>query len=197
MIDEIKRNLTTMEYVILGLLSAAPQTGYALISTMEMTDGRWSASSGSIYPALKRLERQGVIEGHVEAVYTTRPRKVYRITALGDALLDSWVKTTQGVDLNDREIPLIKFLFAEQRMSRDEVLQWLDNYEQCMDAYEFAHEAWQNAQFTVSSVHQQLLVQATVMEWKMQREWIRVARERLLAEKAAPTTAHLPERLAS
>src|SRR5258708_39344196 len=144
-----QRDLTTMEYVILGLLSAAPQSGYTLIHTMEMTESRWRVSSGAIYPALKRLEHRGLIAGEIAPSDNIRQRKVYHVTGGGEAQLNTWVSIT-SVDLNDREIPLIKFLFAEQRMSREQVLQWLDSYEQCMNAYEFTHQAWHKSQFTVS-----------------------------------------------
>ena len=184
MSDQIRRELTTTEYVILGLLSTAPQTGYTIIHTLEMTDSGWSASSGSIYPALRRLERLGVIQGDLEVMHTTRLRKVYKITDRGESVLDSWLRSVPRVDLSNHDIPLIKFLFAERRLSRDEVLRWLDDYEHCMDAFEGTHRAWHSAQFGVSSVHQQLLLQATMMQWQMQRDWIQLARQRLLVSES-------------
>jgi len=196
MSDQVRRELTTTEYVILGLLSSAPQTGYTIIHTLEMADSGWSASSGSIYPALRRLERLGVIQGDIEVTHATRLRKVYAITALGESALDSWLRSVPRVDLSNHDIPLIKFLFAERRLSRAEVLRWLDDYEHCMDAFEGTHRAWHSAQFGVSSVHQQLLLEATMMQWKMQRDWIQLARQRLLAAEPVSESEGEPEALA-
>ncbi len=145
--ESSQRDLTTMEYVILGLLSAAPQSGYTLIHTMEMTESRWRVSSGAIYPALKRLEHRGLIAGEIAPSDNIRQRKVYHVTGGGEAQLNT-----------------------------------------C----EFTHQAWQNAQFTVSTLHQQLLLLATTMEWKMQLEWIKAARETLLDQAASPSGTRQP-----
>ncbi len=189
--NELGRELTTMEYVILGLLSSAPQTGYAIIHTFQTTTYYWSASSGAIYPALRRLERRGVIQGNVEAIRTMRPRKIYRLTPLGESLLDVWLTAplTDEELWNEREIPLVKFLFAEQRLSTTEVLAWLDAYERSLAAYHEIHRYWLTAQLSVSSTHQQLLIQATQMELEKQHAWIRLARTRLTAEREAASTS--------
>jgi DNA-binding PadR family transcriptional regulator len=48
---------------ILGALSIAPMTGYALREAIRDTLGHfWSESFGQIYPALAELERNGLIE---------------------------------------------------------------------------------------------------------------------------------------
>src|SRR5678816_3153215 len=128
-----RRELTTTEFIILGLLSAGPQTGYTTMQTLGDHTAGWSASAGSIYPALRRLERRGLIDGTVETVHT-RTRRTYRITSIGEAMLDTWLRSpfTNEEMLNQREVPLIKFLFAEQRLSRRDILEWLDAYERQM-----------------------------------------------------------------
>ena len=47
---------------VLALLDEQPMHGYEIINALaEKTGGRWTPSSGSIYPALKRLEHRGFI----------------------------------------------------------------------------------------------------------------------------------------
>ncbi|MCB0967570.1 MAG: PadR family transcriptional regulator [Ilumatobacter sp.] len=47
---------------ILTLLAEKPMNGYELMAELdERSGGRWQPSSGSIYPALKRLEQRGFI----------------------------------------------------------------------------------------------------------------------------------------
>lgn len=184
-----ERELTTTEFVILGLLSTGPQTGYTIMQTLGNRSGSWSGSAGSIYPALKRLEHQGIIDGTIESVHT-RLRRTYRITPVGEAMLDVWLTSplTNDEILNQREIPLIKFLFAEQRLSREDILNWLDSYEKQMQMYSKLHRFWNTAQLSVSSTHQQLLLEATDMELEMQQGWVQRAREHLNAEQPALET---------
>src|SRR5258708_4681319 len=131
MTEQQTRALTTLEYVILGFLVVEPRSGYAIISRLELGAYRWSASAGSIYPVLKRLEKQGIIDSRIEAVYETRPRKVYSLLPLGEQLLDDWLKQAPKMQdvIEDYDIALHKFIIAEFRLTRQEVLDWLCAYE--------------------------------------------------------------------
>lgn len=183
MIDELKRDLTTLEYLILGLLGTAPQTGYGLITSLEQGVSRWSGSPGAVYPALKRLEKRDIIAGEIEAVHEMRPRKVYRLTSLGESLLDEWLRlpiTNTGL-LDERELNFVRFLFAEKRLSQTEILNWLDAYDAAIQTYDATHRTWYDLQMSMTSVHHQLLLESTMMELEMLRKWVNAARERLQA----------------
>jgi DNA-binding PadR family transcriptional regulator len=55
-----ERQLTTLDYALLGLLDASPMSGYDVHKIFETTPLAHSGSSpGAAYPALKRLERRG------------------------------------------------------------------------------------------------------------------------------------------
>ena len=82
MSDALDRELTVLEYMVLGLISIHPQSGYSIIATFESGLYRWSSSPGSVYPILKRLEQQGLLDSELEVVYETRPRKMYNLTPL-------------------------------------------------------------------------------------------------------------------
>ncbi len=184
MSDELSRELTTLEYVVLGLISTEPQSGYSIITAFdEEVYRRWSASPGSIYPMLKRLERQGLIAGELEMVHETRPRKMYTLTPQGAELLDAWLLAPASkIDVSEeRDIMLLKFLFAEKRLDREEVLAWLDDYERATDDYEYLLRVQRNPESSDWSLHQQLVVEAMIMEINMQRTWIQLARNRLLS----------------
>jgi len=52
-----------LELAVLGLLSEQPRHGYDLKKRLSETLGPlWGISFGSLYPALRRLERSGAIE---------------------------------------------------------------------------------------------------------------------------------------
>jgi DNA-binding PadR family transcriptional regulator len=85
-----------VEFAILGLLHEAPMHGYELRKRLASLLGAFRAFSyGSLYPALRRLQRAGLIAEDVSeptaeetATRTTRPwgrraRRVYRLTAEG------------------------------------------------------------------------------------------------------------------
>ena len=191
MSESDKRSLSDLEHVVLGLISVEPQSGYSIISTFETGQfQRWSASPGSIYPMLKRLEQADYIEGNLETVHETRPRKMYSLTPKGEQYLDAWIRaapTKQEIS-ELREIMLLKFLFSEHRLDHDEVMEWLDRYESATDQYEKMFHLQRAPDLDVWSTHQLLLVEEALMELSMQRSWIQMARHRLNVEKMRSET---------
>lgn len=80
------------QFVILGLLTFGPRSGYGLKKEIERSVGYfWQESYGQLYPTLGKLERAGLIE--LDAVDGAgRGKKVYRITDEGRAALRSWLE---------------------------------------------------------------------------------------------------------
>lgn len=79
-----------LELAILGLLHEAPVHGYELRKRLGLRLGGFRAFSyGSLYPALRRLTRAGLIVEDLQqqdpepATWPRRSRRVYRITAEG------------------------------------------------------------------------------------------------------------------
>ncbi len=70
------------DLVILGLLRKRPRHGYELKSRL-LELGFARVSFGSLYPALRRLEKQGFIE----ALRQSGRRKAYRLTPAGEGEL--------------------------------------------------------------------------------------------------------------
>ena len=68
-----------LEFAILGLLREQPRHGYELRRTLADL-GFWSVSFGSLYPAIKRLEKSG----HIAVKSQSGRRKSYRITGSGE-----------------------------------------------------------------------------------------------------------------
>lgn len=176
----LERELTTLEYMVLGMVGMGPQSGYTIMSALDSGIYSYrSASPGSVYPMLKRLERVGVLASELEMIHETRPRKMYTLTPLGEELLDKWLRApvTKNDVSEDRDITLMKFLFAEQRMSQEEILGWLDSYWAAVDTYEKLLWAMRDPALSDWSVHQRLILEASLMDLDMQRGWIKRARE--------------------
>ena len=186
--DDFSRDLTTLEYVVLGLISTGPQSGYSIITAFDdEVYRRWSASPGSIYPMLKRLEKQDLITGELDITHETRPRKLYVLQPAGAVLLDAWLAAPPvKFDVSEeRDITLLRFLFAEGRLPHDQILSWLDALAQATNEYEVMFRTQRNPESEDWSLHQQLIVEATIMEINMLRTWLQLARSRLQAAQRA------------
>lgn len=80
-----------IQTIILGFLMHKSMTGYDLKKAFSISFSFFSGLSyGSIYPALKKMEKRGLITKHVEIQDGLPNRKVYTITETGrKAFLDS------------------------------------------------------------------------------------------------------------
>jgi PadR family transcriptional regulator, regulatory protein PadR len=80
--DLLRGNL---DLILLSLLEREPLYGFAIIqAARERTGGYFDFKEGSLYPALHRLEQDGLLAAVLgEAGQTGRPRKYYALTDLG------------------------------------------------------------------------------------------------------------------
>jgi DNA-binding PadR family transcriptional regulator len=113
-----------LELAILGLLKERPMHGYQL--SRELTQalgGFWRVSYGSLYPTLRRLERDGAIVSQPsdQPVAGRRRKNVYRITEDGEAsflaLLQETPHDTQTEDTRFRvRLAFFRYLPPETRL---------------------------------------------------------------------------------
>jgi DNA-binding PadR family transcriptional regulator len=84
-------NRKTLDYVILAGLIRKPRSGYDLTKWMEReTSHFFVIGHSSIYPALARMEREGLVGYEVMPSDQGPERKVYSITQAGREALLSW-----------------------------------------------------------------------------------------------------------
>lgn len=82
--EELKGHLDAL---LLAALEDGPRHGYAVIEALrQATGGQLDLPTGTIYPALRRLERAGLISGSWSVV-AGRRRRSYRLTAAGTRAL--------------------------------------------------------------------------------------------------------------
>jgi DNA-binding PadR family transcriptional regulator len=78
--EELKGHLDAL---LLAALEDGPRHGYAVIESLrQATGGRLDIATGTIYPALRRLEEAGLITGSWSVV-AGRKRRDYRLTPAG------------------------------------------------------------------------------------------------------------------
>ena len=76
-----------LDALLLAALESGPQHGYAVIEALRSSSGgALDLPTGTVYPALHRLQRAGLIAGE-EHVVSGRRRRAYHLTAAGHAAL--------------------------------------------------------------------------------------------------------------
>jgi PadR family transcriptional regulator AphA len=104
--------LSPTAYVILGMLSWRPMSGYEMKSLVDTsTRFFWAASYGQIYPELRKLSAAGLIDGKSDP-RGGRRRNVYRLTPAGRRELEAWLEVDADV-FELRDEGLLKLFFAE------------------------------------------------------------------------------------
>ncbi len=84
-----------LKHTLLGLLILYPRTGYDLYKRMERARFLLeSASLRRIYPTLKHLSEEGLVEYRVEPQEGKPDRKVYSVTDKGEAAFGEWLRVS-------------------------------------------------------------------------------------------------------
>ena len=84
MADEAALIPGTLDVLILKAVSLAPEHGYGvLLRIQQITGGALTVEQGALYPALARLEHQGMLESEWGTSDNNRRAKFYRLTAAG------------------------------------------------------------------------------------------------------------------
>ena len=74
----------TLDMMVLRTLSAGPANGYEIAKAIErMSDDVLAVDHGSLYPALQRLEKNGLITGEWQVSSTNRRARYYTLTPGG------------------------------------------------------------------------------------------------------------------
>jgi PadR family transcriptional regulator len=90
MTDEAALLPGTLDVLILKSVSLAPEHGYGvLLRIQQITGGALLVEQGALYPALARLEHQGLLASEWGTSDNNRRAKYYRLTAAGRRRLKS------------------------------------------------------------------------------------------------------------
>ena len=92
----------TLDLLILKTLAHEPRHGWAISERLhQISHATLSIRQGSLYPALHRLERAGLIKAHWGTSDNNRRAKYYELTKLGRKRLDveisNWRKLSEAV----------------------------------------------------------------------------------------------------
>lgn len=104
--------LTNTGRVLLGMVAEGHRTGYAIKAEIERsTRFYWGASVGGIYPELRKLEREGLLERSDDPRGGAR-RHAYKLTTDGQRALHDWLMHPEELEIEMRNEGLLKLRFA-------------------------------------------------------------------------------------
>jgi transcriptional regulator len=92
----------TLELLILKAVTLGPNHGYGILLRInQLSGGALSIEQGALYPALFRLERQGLLDAEWGTSENNRRAKFYRLTAGGRKRLKqaaaSWDRSARAI----------------------------------------------------------------------------------------------------
>jgi DNA-binding PadR family transcriptional regulator len=180
-----KHTTTTLDYALLGLLCQSPQSGYDLRKVFETTAiGSFSSSPGTIYPALRRLEQQGLVEGQVDSTRAMRPKKVFRPTKAGRKALTEWL--SRKIDREDVERRadelMLRFAFHWMLDSNTLTRRFLESFLSEVEDY-LGELTRQRKEYPKDGpLHPRLALVAGIEQYRASARWARKAIEEFKEE---------------
>jgi PadR family transcriptional regulator, regulatory protein PadR len=93
----------TLDMLILQMLQWGPQHGYGIVQALRVRSGDvLQVETGSLYPALHRLERQSWVQSEWKQSESKQKARYYRITAKGKKQLASdlgrWERIVEAIE---------------------------------------------------------------------------------------------------
>lgn len=84
----------SLRYALLAILRVGPLSGYDLQKQFSQSVGHvWHAPDSQIYPELRKMESDGLIEGEEQTRGERGTRRVYHVTDAGHAAYLAWMQT--------------------------------------------------------------------------------------------------------
>lgn len=107
--------MRNLKYVILGLLTQKPMTGYEIKQRFEGALSEfWYANHSQIYPELKRLTEEDMIQYKIQIVGNSLEKKVYTITEAGKKEFNIWLKKKEGLEATPKDIFRLRLFFSNE-----------------------------------------------------------------------------------
>lgn len=123
------KNLNTSGFILLGLLSKDSYSGYEIKRILAKTTTFYgSESNAQIYPVLKKLEAQGLVESALDTSSGARNKRVFSLSAKGRAELLKWLEHDCDIQLY-RENFLLQ-LSLGQHLTNEQLIKKLQHYKQ-------------------------------------------------------------------
>ncbi|MDN3642934.1 helix-turn-helix transcriptional regulator [Lutimonas halocynthiae] len=126
---------TLLDFAILGLIQDQPLSGYGIRKVFEETAmGNYSNSPGTIYPAIKRLEKFELAE---KVLQKDTAKTRFQITQKGLLRLKEWL--IQPIEKKEVEKKtdelLLRFAFMETLVNKEQKIIFLHSFQDLLKTY--------------------------------------------------------------
>ncbi len=113
--------MRTLRYAILGLVDRKPATGYDIAREFKEKElsNFWSARHSQIYPELRKLTEEGLLEYEVEISGEIQEKKVYRITRRGKREFLAWLLRDEVMQPTFKDRFRLRMYFVSRMPSAD------------------------------------------------------------------------------
>ena len=128
--NPIKMPVSPLQMLLLIQLDQGPKYGYEMLKTLkEEFDGTWEPKTGTVYPALKSLEKKGYIQ-----TQTRDNTDYYLITDEGEKVFELMLSHLEdSIDFSVKYISVVfKWLSNERKQGALELMNKLTAKEQLM-----------------------------------------------------------------
>lgn len=169
---------TLLGYALLGLLEQQPRSGYDLRKIFALTPMMaYSDSPGAIYPALRRLERSGLIRGRVENGAGLRRRRVFRPTPAGMTALKSWLSLplSRNDVVRGLDGVMLRFAFLDRILGKEGAVRFLEQLNHELRSYVPTLREFLRAQGKVMPLSGRLALESGALGYETQLEWTKQA----------------------
>jgi DNA-binding PadR family transcriptional regulator len=181
--DHIK--ITSLDYAILGLAHQQPQSGYRIRKQFETTAlGNYSSSPGAIYPALKRLQKLGLIN---QTIVEDSTKTRFNCTSKGrNALKDWFLKpiTIEDVAKKNDEL-LLRFAYMDKLLTAEQTAQFLRSFRDSLKTYTEELSAFHAKEKNNLPLHGRLAFEHGISSTKATLKWCKKAITTIINQKEA------------
>jgi DNA-binding PadR family transcriptional regulator len=191
----LKVAISKLGCALLGLLQQNQSSGYDLrkiFSTTAMTT--YSDSPGAIYPALQRLQQQGLIRGSIESGSGLRRRQVFRLTAQGTAELKKWIArpVLRADVIRGLDEVMLRFAFSEQAVGASASVRLLQSLQTELASYIPDLHTQLNAGKATMPTSGRLALESGIKGYECLLQWTTDALGTYALKRIAPTKDDRP-----
>ena len=169
---------TNLGFALLGLLHGDAMTGYDLRKVFaETAMGNYSSSPGAIYPALARLEENGLIKGREDNTKKLRPKKLYQPSDEGRQVFREWLLQDVSADdlSGNLDELMLRFAFHSVLNDAGATRAFLEGFSTELEAY--IEDLRKQAELFPEEVpiHASLALEAGLVQYEALSHWARKA----------------------
>ena len=182
------RRLTDFEQILIGLTVGNPRSGYDLKRYFSSTPAVvYEPSSGALYPALRRLERCGLLRSELTASAGRREQRRYVPTDAGLDAHRRWLRAPidRAAIGRDLGLHLMRFAMAESELTPAEVHRFLGQLGDTLEVFIAEMEAFAR-DAPLPGRHPRLAIEHGLAVHRASLSWARSASRRLAASRRGP-----------